>query len=169
MKKIINVLICYFLLTSFTMNTAFANPIQYDCAPPVTIQSELLPSSEKSSKVSVTGVKRGNFFGIGDLTIINENGSIGVSAIAYMKEPVDSLYMTIYLDRQINGKWSQVAYYDYEFHSKDYPDGMMTPGVDFTITDQPTGYYYRLRGSYIAFLNGESEGFGPVTHGILID
>lgn len=169
MKKIIRIFICCFLLNVFITNTAFGYTYNSEYVPPITVKSELLPPSENSSTAHVQTVLRGNFFAAGDLTIIDKGGKIGVAAKAFMSQPVDSLYMTIYLDRQINGKWTQVAFYDFEFHSEDYPNGMLTPGVDFTILGQPTGYYYRLRGSYVAFLNGANEGFGPVTHGILIE
>lgn len=168
MRKMLKMLMCCFLLTVLIANTAFAYPTSLKNYAPITVESQLLPPSVKSSSATSMGGQRGNFFGVGDLTIINQNGKIRVAAEAFMKEPVDDVYMTIYLDREVNGKWSQVAYYDFEFHSKDYPEGLTTPGVDFTIMDQPSGYYYRLRGSYIAFLNGANEGFGPVTDGILI-
>lgn len=168
MRKMLKMLTCCFLFTALTAETAFAYPAGLANYAPITMESQLLPPAVKSSRATSTGTKRGDFFGVGDLTIINQNGKVRVAAEAFMKEPVDDVYMTIYLDREINGKWNQVAYYDFEFHSKDYPEGLTTPGVDFTIMDQPSGHYYRLRGSYIAFLNGANEGFGPVTEGILI-
>jgi len=87
-----------------------------------------------------------------------------------MKKPVDEVNMLIYLD-QLNekGQWVQVANYSFDFYAKDYPDGLLTPGTDFIVTDQPSGYYYRLRGQYLAFLDGGMEGFGPVTDGVFIE
>ncbi len=67
----------------------------------------------------MTSVLRGVFFAAADLSILNNNGKIGVSAKAYMKEPVDEVYMTIYLDQMgEDGQWVQVAYYDFEFFGK---------------------------------------------------
>lgn len=42
-----------------------------------------------------------------------------------------------------NEHWRQVAYYDFEFYAKDYPDGLLTPGKDFTIMDRSTGRWAR--------------------------
>ena len=87
-----------------------------------------------------------------------------------MREPVDEVYVTVYLDRlEADNKWKQVKLYDIEFHSEDYPEGLTEPGFDFVISDQPSGHTYRLRGTFAAFLDGAMEGFGPVTDGILIE
>lgn len=167
MKKLISMFICCLLLTSLIANTAFAYPKQIENYSFAT-EMVLLPPSVKSSRAYVSSVLKGNFFAAGEINIINEDGNIGVSAKTYMRKPIDSLYMTIYLDREVDGKWKQVETYEFEFQSKDYPDGMYTPGVDFTILNQPKGYYYRVRGVYLAFLDGASEGFGPATNGVLI-
>ena len=54
-----------------------------------------------------------------------------------MNDPVDEVYMTIYLDRleESNGvtHWSQVDYYEFEFFAKDYPNGLTLATKDFTI------------------------------------
>ncbi len=169
-KKILKMFVCTLLCTVMMVSTVFARPICRDSYTSVEVESEVLPRYVKESRVHLTSTLRGVFFAAADLAILNNNGKVGVSAKAYMKEPVDEFYMTIYLDR-LNEKeqWEQVAYYDFEFYAKDYPDGLLTPGKDFTILDQPSGYVYRLRGQYIAILDGGMEGFGPVTSGVLIE
>lgn len=149
--------------------TSIAAPRFTEYYVPVDAESELLPAHIKESKVRVNNVTRGFFFAAGELTISNKDGKIGVSAKTYMKKPVDEVYMTIYLDRQVGDKWAEVEHYDFEFFAKDYPNGLIDPGMDFTISGQPTGYYYRLRGQYAAFLDGVMEGFGPVTDGVFIE
>lgn len=169
MKKIKSIVICCMvamIMSSFEALAAPYNPSQYTS---VEVESGLLPSNTRISRVIAKNVLRGAFFASGELTILNNNGKIRVSAKTYMKEPVDEVYLTIYVDRLIDNSWSQVAYYDFEFYAEDYPDGLIDPGVDFTITDQPSGYYYRLRGSYAAIKDGAMEGFGPVTDGVLIE
>lgn len=91
-----------------------------------------------------------------------------------MLEPVDEIYMTIYLEKYVidedgNEDWSQLDMFEFEFYAEDYPDGELTSeSVEFTLTGYPTGEYYRLRGAYAAVKDGVIEGFGPVTDGILI-
>ena len=86
-----------------------------------------------------------------------------------MSEAIDELYMTIYLDRMTDeGRWEQVDYFEFEFYAEDYPDGLTSEFVSFTLTGYPTGHYYRLRGTYAAVKGTVMEGFGPVTDGILI-
>ncbi|MBS5604391.1 hypothetical protein [Enterocloster lavalensis] len=169
-KKILRTLLCTFLCVIMMSVTVFAHPLYQNIYNSVATESKLLPKNVRVSKAHVTSVLRGVFFAAADLSILNNNGKIGVSAKAYMKEPVDEVYMTIYLDQMgEDGQWVQVAYYDFEFLAKDYPDGLLTPGKDFTIMDQPSGHYYRLRAQYIAFLDGAMEAFGPATDGVFIE
>lgn len=169
MKKQIEVLIMIMIVLIISPTSVYARD-NYCFAVATSEYSELLSASVKESFVREVGKPRGVFFGVAELKIYNDNGKIGVSAKAYMKEPVDEVYMTIYLDRlSEKNQWIQVGYYDYEFYAADYPNGLIDPGVDFTIMNQPSGNYYRLRGSYAAILDGEMEGFGPVTDGILIE
>ena len=170
LKRILKTLLCTILCIFMTGLTVFAHPIYPGAYTSVETESELLPKNVKVSKVHVTSVMKGVFFAAADLAILNNDGKIGVSAKAYMKEPVDEVYMTIYVDQlDENEHWRQVAYYDFEFYAKDYPDGLLTPGKDFTIMDQPSNHYYRLRGQFTAILDGGMEGFGPVTGGVFIE
>lgn len=169
-KKILRTLLCSLLCAIMVGSTAFAHPVSPDSYNSVESESELLPKNVRISKKHVTSLARGVFFAAADLAILNRDGKIGVSAKAYMKEPVDEVYMSIYVDQlNENMKWIQVAYYDFEFYKEDFPDGLLTPGMDFTIMDQPSGHYYRLRAQYTAFLDGAMEAFGPVTDGVFIE
>lgn len=168
LRKIFRMFVVTTLLVAMASSSVYAKP--YVNYPPVETESKILPRGITESTVHVTSNLRGVFFAAADLSIINKNGKIGVSAKTYMREPVDDVYMTIYLDRLESGnKWSQVAFYDLEFHSEDYPEGLTEPGADFVISDQPSGYAYRLRGTFAAFKDGAMEAFGPVTEGILIE
>lgn len=145
------------------------NPNNYTS---VDLVSKLLPESAKTSKVFATPNKRGSFFSGADLIIKdNGKGSIGAFAKAYMDHSVDEVYITIYLDRwdETEDRWRQVTYYDVEFYSKDYPDGLTDPSIDITFSQQEKGYYYRLRGVFAAVYGDDFEGFSPVTAGILIE
>ena len=149
--KIKRTLISAIIITMSLNFNAFAHPIDVGNYTSVDTVSKLLPLNVKSSRSYVTNALRGVFFAAGELTILNDEGRVRAVAKGYMVQPVDEVYMTIYVDRLENNVWHQVAYYDFEFFAEDYPDGLLEPGVDFTIKD------------------GAMEGFGPVTEGILIE
>ena len=141
----------------------------------IMMESELLPSEVQESTDYVRATRRGVFFAAADLGIGNNDGDIDVTAHAYMSEPVDEIYITIYLDRYVvdedgEERWERVDMFEFEFYAEDYPDGELTSeSVEFTLTGYPTGEYYRLRGAFAAVKDGLLEGFGPVTDGILIE
>lgn len=170
MKKIFMSIICGVLMGIMASVNVFAMPFNPNQYTSVEINSSLLPEGVKQDKASERAVRRGDFFVGADLIISDEgNGGIGVLAVAYFSVPVEEVYITVYLDRwdEDAESWRQVTYYDAEFYASDYPDGLETPSVSLTF-NQAKGYYYRLRGVYAAILNGNFEGFSPVTDGILI-
>lgn len=168
LRKVLRTLVIAALIVTMSCSIVYAKP--YTFYPPVETESKVLPHGVKESTVHVISNLRGVFFIAADLSIINKNGKIGVSGKTYMREPVDEVYVTVYLDRLDSGnKWQQVKFYDIEFHSEDYPEGLTEPGFDFVISDQPSGHTYRLRGTFAAFKDGTMEGFGPVTDGVFIE
>lgn len=167
-KKYMSILLGVLLSMMIFNISAYAQPrIITD----INTESERLPSTIKESRDYVKAVLRGVFFSAADLKIFNSNGEIGVSAHAFMSDPIDELYMTIYVDcwSEKENRWTQVTYYDFEFYAKDYPNGLTSETVEFIIDNQPKGKHYRLRGSYMAIKDGAMEGFGPVTDGVLIE
>lgn len=168
MKKITNVLLILSLVITLCF-PSYAMQCNYYYLNPISSKSTLLPYDINQSAAKERAVKRGAFFAGADLTITNRNGEIGVTGKSYMTYPVDELYMSIYVDKLEENRWVQVAYYDFEFYAENYPDGLTSEMVDFTIDNQPKGHYYRLRGSYAAIKDGDMEGFGPMTDGVLIE
>ncbi len=172
MKKIFYLLVSIMMISVVSTLNVFAMPYNPNLYTSVNQVSELLPPDRKHSKVTENAKTRGDFFLSADLTIMNNgDGTIGALAVALAAVPVDEVYITIYLDQwdKEAERWRQVKYYEEEFYSKDYPEGLTTPKVSLTFTDQPSGYYYRLRGAFSMMYNGEFEGFSPVTDGILLN
>lgn len=140
----------------------------------ITIESNILSKDIQESLDRVNIPRRGVFFAAADLKIANNDGDIDVAGHAYMMEPVDEIYMTIYLDRYEvdedgEADWVFVDMFEFEFYAEDYPEGELTSeSVEFTLTGYPKNEYYRLRGSYAAVKDGLLEGFGPVTDGVYI-
>lgn len=170
MKKFGNLLMTFVLAIAISF-PAYAMPYSYNYFKPISANATLLPHIIKQSTAKERAIIRGAFFSGADLTITNREGRIGVTANSYMNYPVDELYMSIYVDQlsEKDDRWVQVAYYDFDFFGEDYPDGLTSERVDFTIDNQPKGRYYRLRGSYAAIKDGDMEGFGPMTDGVLIE
>ncbi len=169
MKKYLRILYLLWMIMLVTAVPAYASSFKLQQYVPIEVHSELLPSTIQKSTDLVQKTPRGVFFSAAELQIINEDGEIGVLGSAYMSEAIDELYMTIYLDRMTDeGRWEQVDYFEFEFYAEDYPDGLTSEFVSFTLTGYPTGHYYRLRGTYAAVKGTVMEGFGPVTDGILI-
>ena len=140
------------------------------------LESDILPPEVRESRDYVHATaRRGVFFAAADLIISNNDGDIDVGAHAYMSEPVDEIYITIYLEKLVvdedgDERWSQLDMFEFEFYAEDYPEGELTSeSVEFTLTGYPKNEYYRLRGAYAAVKDGLMEGFGPVTDGILIE
>lgn len=169
MKRSLKILFLILTIISITAMPVYAASRDITEFGTINKESDLLPSTVQKSRELVEKTPRGVFFSAAELQIINEDGEIGVLGTAYMSTEIDELYMTIYLDRWVDDDhWEQVDYFEFEFYAEDYPDGLTSELVAFTLTGYPTGHYYRLRGSYAAVKDGVIEGFAPVTDGILI-
>ena len=172
MKRLIYTSIATMMILITISLNVFAMPYNPNDYTSVNEVSALLPSGVKQSKVSKGTVTRGNFFMGADLVVKNNgDGTVGALAIAYTSTPVDEAYISVYLDQwdETTERWRQVDYYEAEFYSKDYPEGLETPTIDISFINQPRGYYYRLRGVFGVVYNGAFEAFSPTTDGVLLD
>lgn len=170
MKKYYKIVYLLWVLSTITATSVYASPAAQLKYAAGNNDSELLPPSEKLSMDLVTKTPRGVFFSAAELKILNEDGEIGVLGTAFMSTEVDEIYMTIYLDRwEDDNHWEQVDSFEFEFYAEDYPDGLTSELVAFTLTGYPKRHYYRLRGSYAAVKDGVIEGFSPATDGIMIE
>lgn len=170
LSGVIGILMAILAINFVSLASNF-NPSEFTS---ITIESDLLPEGVQESIGYAKIPRRGVFFAAADLKIANNDGDIDVAAHAYMSEPVDEIYIIIYLDRLTvdedgDEEWENVDEFEFEFYAEDYPDGELTSeSVEFTLTGYPKNEYYRLRGSYAAVKDGLLEGFGPVTEGVYI-
>ncbi len=130
------------------------------------------PLAESQQKeVSDYNVNRGDYISTSTSRVTNEGGGvIGISAATTAHESVDKIRIHLYLDRlNDNQKWIQVDDFDFTFLPEDMPDGdLNTATVSFDVTDQPSGYYYRVRGTHGVWKNGVSETQSTRTNGVMI-
>ncbi|MFR1833291.1 MAG: DUF6147 family protein [Lachnospiraceae bacterium] len=114
---------------------------------------------------------RGDYISSSIARVTNAGGgAIGISAATTAHEPVDKIRIHLYLDRlDSDGRWTQVDDFDFTFTPEDDPYGELTiASVDFEVTDQPSGYYYRVRGTHGVWKNGVSETQSTRTNGVMI-
>lgn len=171
MKRLFNTSLISMIIAILMTFNVFAMPYNPGEFTSVDEVSQLLPPGVKQSKVTESSIARGEFFASADLVVKNNgDGTIGALAIGFARYPIDEAYITIYLDQwdEKDERWKQVNYYEAEFYAADYPNGLTTPTVDVSFTNQPRGYYYRLRGVFGMLYNGKFEGFSPVTDGVLL-
>lgn len=171
-KKSLIVLTAVSILASVTPINTYAASTYVQNMENVEEESELLPPGIKQSLAREIASKRGQFFSSADLLIEDKgDGDIRALAVGYTRVPVDEAYITVTLQRwdEEGSRWRNVEVYDAEFYAEDYPEGIKTPTVDITFTNQERGYYYRLKGILSVVKDGEFEGFSPVTAGILVE
>lgn len=115
--------------------------------------------------------RRGAYINFSNAGITNVGGGvIGISGVTTAHESVDKIRMHLYLDRlNANNNWIQVADFDFTFLPEDAPEGDLSEAaVSFDVTDQPSGYYYRVRGTHGVWKNGVVETQSTRTNGVMI-
>lgn len=171
MKKFLRSLAVILLITSMFTLTTYANDFDWYKYPCVSPESVLLPPTEKRSTFTYQPNVRGSIIAAANLSISNEGkGVIGIYAQTLAYIPVDKCRMRIYLDRWYEDKqrWAMEDYWDITFVKEETGEELVAPTVSFDVTNQPSGYYYRLRGLHAVWLNGETEGFSTETDGVYI-
>ena len=115
--------------------------------------------------------RRGAYINFSNSSITNAGGGvIGISGVTTAHESVDKIRMHLYLDRlDSDNRWIQVDDFDFTFLPEDVPDGDLSIAtVSFDVTDQPSGYYYRVRGTHGVWKNGVVETQSTRTNGVMI-
>lgn len=136
--------------------------------------SSLLPESQTTSGSIPKSSSRGVAMALCILNISNAGGGkIGVAAHTVLHKDIEWGIITIYLDRwnEADQSWDFLKEYEYEFPTGNL--GSASIDACFDITDQPSGYYYRLRGVHEIEYKGvnnktEWEGLTTSTNGVFI-
>lgn len=114
---------------------------------------------------------RGNYISVSNCGVTNVGGgAIGISGFTTAHESVDKIRIHLYLDRlDSDNRWTQVDDFDFTFLPEDVPDGDLSIAtVSFEVYDQPSGYYYRVRGTHGVWKNGVVETQSTRTDGVMI-
>lgn len=114
---------------------------------------------------------RGQYISSSQVSISHKGyGVIGISASTTAYEVVDKIRIHLYLDRLVgDNQWSQVDDFDFYFYPSDVPNGDLSMAtLSFEVSDQPTGYYYRVRGAHGVWKDGVVETQSTRTDGVYI-
>lgn len=133
----------------------------------------LLPEGTVSSKDTVTGVERSSIISSASSEIIDETGgNIGVIIDTLCHIECDEIRNIAILDRlnEETGQWEEQRRYDFKAVKEDFPNTPLTALTNsFTIENQKTGYYYRIRGIHsVTTPDGTGQVYSTRTNGLLI-
>lgn len=173
MKKItIRLLSLILMISSLLTVTSFAAVPNHRDAHIPPSNTKLLPEDQPYSRITRQTLERGRLLSSCFMSISNVGyGKIGILSDTRAHVDVDAMYVTIYLDRydEESGKWLNQKVYSYEFTPEDTTDGKLHARlISFEVTDQPSGYYYRLWGYHEVEKGGEWETLRGSTDGVLI-
>lgn len=136
-----------------------------------------LAGIQKNTDTVQTGItrdvdsRRGTYINFSNSGITNAGGGvIRISGVTTAHEVVDKIRMHLYLDRlDSDNRWTQVDDFDFTFLPEDVPNGDLSEAtVSFEVYDQPSGYYYRVRGTHGVWKNGVVETQSTRTDGVMI-
>ena len=103
----------------------------------------------------------------------NEDGTLSVYGQIISYASLDYASITLYLaryDAELDA-WINISYQDAEFTVEEYgKDFMEVPTASYTLTGTEIipGYYYRIRGTFIAKKDGRRESTNATTDGVLL-
>lgn len=170
-RKLISILAMSMLL-SFPVEASEINVDRYS----YNAQQEetvLLPAGTESSSDVMDGVERSSIISTASSEIIDETGgNIGVIIETLCHIECSEIRNIAILDRlnEETGQWEEQSRYDFTAKKEDFPDMPLSSLTNaFTIENQSTGYYYRIRGIHsVSTPDGKGQVYSTRTNGLLI-
>lgn len=105
---------------------------------------------------------RGNNLSFGTTQIKKlASNKINVYGLTQGHRLCDTMYLSLYLERKVNGVYS--TYKSWDFTAND--DTSLVQSINVIV---PSGYYYRVRGYHAAKEGGVKESTTTLTSGILV-
>ena len=122
-------------------------------------ENVLARDMEKTAYDRIQGIEKSTAMGAAISSITNEpKGVIRVFAETAMFKPVDWACLTIYLERWYEEEkcWQIEAEFEKEFLPEEQSDGELTTAtLSVSISNQPMGYYYRVRAMHELEFDGD--------------
>ena len=161
MKRILkkSVMLSLVLACLFSENVLARDMEKYNVAKNTYVNTGLLPKKEKTAYDRIQGIEKSTAMGAAISSITNEpKGVIRVFAETAMFKPVDWACLTIYLERWYEEEkcWQIEAEFEKEFLPEEQSDGELTTAtLSVSISNQPMGYYYRVRAMHELEFDGD--------------
>lgn len=163
-------------MIAFTMLSTFSVQASENISSNGNVDSEevvLLLEGEISSKDVVNGIERSSIISTASSEIIDETGGdIGVIIETLCHIECSEIRNMAILDRlnEETGQWEEQSRYDFTAKKEDFPNIELTSLTNaFTIENQETGYYYRIRGIHsVTTPEGKGQIYSTRTNGLLI-
>lgn len=158
-KRIRLFLIPIMLLVCFAANMASASAEDTDT---------VIDGSKLTHELQAEGIAyptlRGKYFnnGGGGITVTGYR-QVLVTGETIARQNVDSVKVTIHLQRLEGGSWVTIASYGPTVKYNTY---YVSASRTYSVSG---GYYYRMRGSHTVIENGEFESAASATNGVWID
>ena len=170
-RKLISILAMSMLL-SFPVEASEINVDRYSYN---ALQEEtiLLPTGTENSRDEINGIERSSIISTASSEIIDETGGdIGVIIETLCHIECSEIRNIAILDRlnEETGQWEEQSRYDFTAKKEDFPNTPLTFLTNaFTIGNQETGYYYRIRGIHsVSTPDGKGQVYSTRTNGLLI-
>lgn len=170
LKKMVVCVIAMAVMFVLPVNAAESDKLSSNGQQEETI---LLPAGTVSDKDTVYGIGRSGIISTASSEIIDETGGdIGVIIQTLCHVECEEIRNIAILDRlnEDTNTWTELARYDFTAKKEDYPTDELTSLTNaFTIEDQETGYYYRIRGIHtVSTADGSGQTYSTRTSGLLI-
>ena len=118
-------------------------------------------TDEDSAEDTEYSKLRGVNLNYGNVKIVKlSSNEVALSGLTQCHRTCSTVYLSMYLERKVNGVYSTYKLWDYTKSNATYLGKSMDVRV-------PSGYYYRLRG-YHAAKNGSKESVTTLTQGFLV-
>ena len=114
--------------------------------------------------------QRGSIIDTATVQISNlGKGDIGIIIETLAHVECDKIKNIAVLQREEDGKWTEVARYTYDAKKEDFPtEDLSGMTNEFTVKNQKTGYKYRVVGVHYVEANGKGQSFMTKTGGVMI-
>lgn len=108
-------------------------------------------------------LKRSSHLSYGNVKLTEmSSNSVGVYGLTQCLHQCDNVYVSLYLERKVNGSYS--TYKSWDFSTTD-----ATSFSKSLVVSVPTGYYYRVRGYHAAKCDGSTkESTTTLTQGVYV-
>lgn len=119
---------------------------------------------------SVVVTPRDSMVSSTSVEITNETGgNIGVCIQTVCNVEATQIRNTAILEKMVDGSWEEIVRHTYTANKADFPNTTLyTLMNEFTVKNQETDYYYRVRGVHQVTVNGTTRSYSSVTDGLRI-